>query len=75
MSLINGILENFAAIAAHLVAIAGSIDPTGTLYGLQGATYGSAAVAATSNDHRMLARCYLASAFLHGLIGVSHVLH
>ncbi|MEI8277963.1 MAG: hypothetical protein WCG00_18420 [Hyphomicrobiales bacterium] len=46
----------------------GALDPTSTLYGTLAGTYGSAAYAAATNDHKSLCRCYILSAALHGLM-------
>ena len=45
------------------------------LYVLQAATYAAAAAFSRKEDHARLAHCYLASAFLHALLGACHVLH
>ena len=58
-----------------LASLIGLLDPTSTLYGLLAGTYGTAATAASRDDHRLLARCYVASAMLHGLIALCHYLH
>ena len=60
---------------AQLVPLAGVLEPVCLLYGLLAATYAVAASAATRDNHRLLARCYVASAMLHGLIAVCHQLH
>ena len=57
---------------ATLLTLAAAIDPVGTLYGLLAATYAGAAHAASIDDHRMLSRCYVISAVLHGLICAAH---
>jgi hypothetical protein len=51
------------------------IDPTGQLYGLLAMTYGTAAKLAGQEGHRALARCYTASAALHGLLAACHFMH
>jgi hypothetical protein len=73
--MLNFILESLNAFAWLLTSLAGTFDPVGTLYGMLAGTYGGAAIAASSNDHQTLARCYVLSAFLHALIGVAHHLH
>jgi len=75
MALINGILETSSALVALLAASAVAADPVSILYCIQAGTYGSAAVAAGAGDHRVLCRCYVVSAALHGLIGICHGLH
>lgn len=51
------------------------ISPVTALYGALAGTYGTAAAAATRSNYRLLARCYVVSALLHGLIGVCHHFH
>jgi len=75
MSVLTLSLEYLNAICGLLVPLAGLLDPMSTLYGLLAGTYGTAAAAASRNDHVLLARCYVASALLHGLIGLCHHLH
>jgi hypothetical protein len=60
------------SVIALANSCARSLDPVGVLYTILAGTYGSAAIAANSNDHHMLVRCYLASAVLHELIGLIH---
>lgn len=72
MSSLNLLPEYLASTVALVTAYAESFDPIGALYAMLAGTYGSAAIAASSNDHRALVRCYLASAVLHELIGVAH---
>ena len=68
-------MPELATLYATLAGIAGAIDPLSTIYGALAGTYGGAAYAAASNDHHALVRCYVLSAFLHGLIGVCHHFH
>lgn len=75
MSALNLFVEYLNEGYALLVSLAVLVDPTSTLYGLLAGTYGTAAAAASRDDHRLLARCCVASALLHGLIGVCHHLH
>jgi hypothetical protein len=75
MSAFNLFLEYLNDGYALLASLVGLLDPTSTLYGLLAGTYGTAAAAASRDDHHLLARCYVASALLHGLIGVCHHLH
>jgi hypothetical protein len=55
-----------------LLTLAAAVDPVGMLYAMLAATYGKAAHAASTDDHRTLAHCYVISAVLHGLIGTAH---
>jgi len=73
MSTLSLFSEYLNAVYGLLAPLAGLLDPMSTLYGLLAGTYGTAA--ASRNDHALLARCYVASALLHGLIGVCHHLH
>jgi len=50
-------------------------NPLSLLYGLLAATYGLAVVEAKAADHGSMARCYLASALLYGLIAIWHIGH
>jgi hypothetical protein len=75
MTFVNEILQASSALLPLILTIAGMFDPISTLYGMLAGTYGSAAIAAGAGDHRLLCRCYVASAALHGLIGLSHSLH
>jgi len=75
MSVLNLGLEYLNAVCSLLMPLAGLLDPMSTLYGLLAGTYGTAAAAASRNDHALLARCYVTSALLHGLIGLCHHLH
>jgi hypothetical protein len=75
MSAFNLLLEYASAGYAVLMSLAATVDPTSTLYGLLAGTYGTAAAAASRDNHRLLALCYVASALIHGLIGVCHHLH
>ncbi len=72
MSSLNFLHEYLESAIALASACAGSSDPVGVLYAILAGTYGSAAIAASSNDHHTLVRCYFASAVLHELIGVAH---
>ena len=73
MSAFNLFLEYLTGGYASLVSLAGVLDPISTLYGLLAGTYGTAAAAASRDNHRLLAGCYVASALIHGLIGVCHL--
>jgi hypothetical protein len=75
MSAFNLFLEYLNSGYAVLASLAALLDPTSTLYGLLAGTYGTAAAAASQNNHLLLTRCYVASAVLHALIGVCHHLH
>jgi cation transporter-like permease len=66
------ILEYLNALYALLLALPAAIDPVSTLYAMLAATYARAAHAASIDDHKTLARCYVISAVLHGLIGTAH---
>jgi hypothetical protein len=48
-------------------------NPIVLLYVLQACTYGAAAALVRRSDHSSLTICYLASAFLHGLLGACHL--
>jgi hypothetical protein len=75
MFALNFFLAYLNSGCAWAVALAGVLDPTSALYGLLAGTYGTAAAAASRNDHGLLTRCYVVSALLHGLIAVCHHLH
>ena len=72
MSTLNWLRECFDSVIMLASACAGSSNPVGILYAVLAGTYCSAAIAARSNDHHTLVRCYLASAVLHELIGLAH---
>jgi len=72
---INETVYRLAAALAPFVPLAGMLEPVCVLYGMLAATYATAASAATHDNHHLLARCYVASAMLHGLIAVCHQLH
>lgn len=63
------------ALHAMVASAAASINPVPLLYASLAATYGSASLAASSNDHNTLCRCYVISSLLHVLIGACHHLH
>jgi hypothetical protein len=67
--LLRECLDNAIALANTR---AGSLDPVGVLYAILAGVYGSATIAASSNDHHALVRCYFATAVLHELIGLAH---
>jgi hypothetical protein len=72
MSYINLVLEYLNYGFTQLLWLVGLLDPISALYGLLAGTYGAAARAVVRNDRHLLARCYAASALLHGLIGFCH---
>ena len=63
------------SLHAMVAGVAASSNPVTILYASLAATYGSASLAASSNDHHTLCRCYVVSSLLHVLIGTCHHLH
>ena len=75
MMFFNDTIYRFGTVFAQLAPLAGMLDPMCGLYGMLAGTYATAASAATHDNHRLLARCYVTSAILHGLIAACYQMH